>query len=363
MTIIRSFFVAFFAVSLMFIVGVAGSVFLTNRYFFAVGQEEVVISGETLVEIPYGSSLRRVSEILKEAGLIDDASRFYWYLRLGRADGLKIQAGFYEFLGSITKQALAKRLLSGYDQSWRLTFKEGQTLKDLAAMLETMGLASQDDFVAAMQSDEIVNLIKAPQARKRKALNNDMGGIEGYLFPDTYFFSKRDSALAVIRTMYERLIALLDEDMLARMDELHLSLHDVLTLASIIEKETGAPEERPAIASVYKNRLRLGMRLQADPTVIYGIKDYDGKIRKKDLLTHHPYNTYTMKGLPPGPIASPGLASIRAALWPSDTKYLYFVSKNDGSHEFCENLSCHNKAVKRWQIDYFKERASRAVNN
>ncbi len=154
--------------------------------------------------------------------------------------------------------------------------------------------------------------------------------------------------------MHTRLLSKIDAAMWQRIAELKADLNSVLTLASIIEKETGNPAERAVISSVYQNRLAIGMRLQADPTVIYGIKDYDGKIRKRDLLSHHPYNTYTIAGLPPGPISSVGIEAIRAALWPEKTNYLYFVSRNDGSHIFCENITCHNKAVQQWQINFFK---------
>lgn len=358
MTWFRVFTITLSVLFLGLILSVTVGGLLLSWYMGSIGRETVTVS-DTLVEIPYGSSLRRVSQLMHEAGVIDDAKQFYWYVRLGRTDGQRIQAGFYKFSGPVSKQAVAERLLSGKDQSWKVTFKEGQTLVDLALTLETMGLVSKEDFITAMSSDEILALIKAPQAHNRKVLQNDMGGIEGYLFPDTYFFSKRDTAKTIIEKMYARLIALLDEEIATRMSEQNVSLHEVLTLASIIEKETGASFERPIIASVYKNRLKRGMRLQADPTVIYGIKDYQGKIGKKDLTTYHPYNTYTNKGLPPGPIAAPGLLAIRAALWPQSTNYLYFVSKNDGSHVFCENLACHQKAVKIWQIDYFKKAARR----
>jgi UPF0755 protein len=342
--------VAAFLVLLM-----AGS-FALSRYFASVGRE-LVNPKETLVEIPYGSSLRRVSEILKDAQVIENAPLFYWYLRLGRLDSSKIQAGYYSFCGELTKRGLAERLLLGKDQSFKVIFKEGQTLVDLATTLEGLGLSTKEDFILAMTNQEVLELIDAPNAHMRRALLNDVGGIEGYLFPDTYFFSKRDSAVSIIKKMYTRLIALLDDDILMRLGQEQKSLHEVLTLASIIEKETAAAHERPIIASVYRNRLKIGMRLQADPTVIYGIKNYNGKISKADLLAYHPYNTYKVFGLPPGPIAAPGLEAIRAALWPQTTKYIYFVSKNDGSHVFCENLTCHNRAVKTWQIDYFKKAA------
>lgn len=328
---------------LLFLLG-----FACAQYFHAYAQKTHQVN-EVVVEIPYGSSLRQVSRLLAEAKVIDDAKKFYWYLRFGRLDGHKMQAGFYNFFGSITAGDLASRLLFGVDQSFRLTFKEGENLKELAQKLDNLGLIKKEAFLAATKSQEVLDAL-TPGLKV---------GIEGYLFADTYFFSKKDNALSIINKMHARLRSKLTPEIMARIDELKTSLHQVLTLASIIEKETGDPKERPLIASVYQNRLRLGMHLQADPTVIYGIKDYNGKIRKADLLAFHPYNTYKIKGLPPGPIASAGFESIRAALWPEASQYLYFVSKNDGSHIFCADLTCHNRAVRTWQIDFFKKTAAK----
>lgn len=327
-------------------------------YFKELSRQSFLVH-ELVVEIPFGSSLRRVSNIIEEAGLIDDSRRFYWYLRLGRMDGDRIQAGYYQFSGDVSYREIAERLLFGFDRSHKVTFKEGQTLVDLAQVLSDLDLVSQEEFLRAMKSEEILRAINAPDAYLRSDLINDMGGIEGYLFPDTYFFTKKDDAPSIIKKMHQKLLNVFDENMVSRMADEGFTMHEVLTLASIVEKETAAPSERPIIASVYRNRLKRGMRLQADPTVIYGIKNYAGKIRKVDLLTHHPYNTYTITGLPPGPIAACGLDSIRAVLWPSATKFLFFVSKNDGTHVFCEDLACHNRAVDKWQVQYFRQAAQR----
>lgn len=320
-----------------------GATFFVNKYFKAYSQKERVVQ-EVVVEIPYGSSLRQVARLLSIAGVIEDAKEFYWYLRLGRNDGHRMQAGFYNFSGKVNPSLVASRLLFGVDQSFKLVFKEGESLKDLARKIEELGLGEKSAFLATARGLENV-------------LTGKNVGIEGYLFPDTYYFSKKDKAEGIIKKMNARLLSKLNPEILARISELNTNLHEVLTLASIIEKETGNPSERPIIASVYKNRLRIGMRLQADPTVIYGIEDYDGKIRKKDLLKAHPYNTYKITGFPPGPIASAGIEAIRAALWPIESKFLYFVSKNDGSHIFCGDLSCHNRAVLTWQIEFFKKTA------
>jgi len=286
------------------------------------------VSSHTTVLIPYGSSLKRVARILKENEVIKNENLFYWYVRLGRSDAHKFQAGFYEFNGRYSLEELATRLLFGQDRSYQVTIKEGENLSSIAKSIAEHGFVNEADLL------------------------NNAQGFEGYLFPDTYLFGEKEPANLIIERMHKRMMGIIGVEMQERMKAINLSLHQILTLASIIEKETGAAFERPMIASVYLNRLHIGMRLQADPTVIYGIKDFQGRLKKKDLLTLHPYNTYKIKGLPPGPISAPGIDSIKAVLWPAQTKYLYFVSKNDGTHEFCEDLICHNRAVKKWQIDF-----------
>lgn len=351
---LKSFKVLFRLGVLTFVAGVAALIFI-KLYFDSFAHKEQQID-QASVEIPYGTPLSKVSQLLYENKIISQPSIFYWYLRLGRKGGSKIQAGYYQFDGTRTNEQIADSLKTGYDKAIKIVFKEGETLLDLVSSLEKNGLIKEEQFIEAMIKSEILDSI--PHAVKsRSVLKNDMGGLEGYLFPDTYFFTKKDTALSIIRKMHKRLLDKLAGEIFERLEERGQSLHEVLTLAAIVEKETGVPFERPIIASVYQNRLAHKMRLQADPTVIYGIKDYNGKIRKSDLLTLHAYNTYKIPGLPPGPIAAPGLESIRAVLWPSETKFLYFVSKNDGSHIFCENIACHNRAVKTWQIDYWKKRA------
>ena len=182
------------------------------------------------------------------------------------------------------------------------------------------------------------------------------GGIEGYLYPDTYQFPKGTKAKTILMRMRKNLDDVFDARLTKRMEELGCTQHKVLTLAAIVEKETGQGFERPLISRVFHNRMATGMKMQTDPTVIYGIKDYDGNIRKKDLLTPHPYNTYTIKGLPPGPIASPGKAAIEAALFPAEGTMKYFVSKNDGTHIFSTTYAEHEHNVDIWQRQFFKKK-------
>jgi UPF0755 protein len=172
--------------------------------------------------------------------------------------------------------------------------------------------------------------------------------LEGYLFPDTYQFGRGISPSLIIDAMVKRFWQMVGP-LTDRAKETGMTMQEIVTLASIVEKETGQPSERPLIASVFLNRLKSGMRLESDPTVIYGLENFDGNLRKKDLVQRSPYNTYVIHGLTPGPICNPGLESIKAVIFPAKTDYLYFVSKNDGSHHFSRTLSEHNQAVERYQ--------------
>jgi UPF0755 protein len=183
------------------------------------------------------------------------------------------------------------------------------------------------------------------------------GGVDGYLFPDTYQFPKDTAPDVILKKLRARLDEVIDDRMKTQMQKMGWDLHKTLTLAAIVEKETRQPDERPHISGLFHSRLKKKMRLQTDPTVIYGIEGYDGNVRRDDLTRPHPYNTYTIPGLPPGPIAQPGKAAIEAALFPLDTQDLYFVAKGDsGYHIFCPTLECHNAAVQKWQVEFYQNR-------
>jgi UPF0755 protein len=183
-----------------------------------------------------------------------------------------------------------------------------------------------------------------------KKLGIQADTFEGYLFPDTYYFPKNVRRDQIIQTMVDRFRSVFNREWQARSKALGYSVHEIVTLASIIEKETGEGSERPVISSVFHNRLRRRMRLEADPTVIYGINNFNGDITRKDLETPTPYNTYKIEGLPPGPIASPGFASLSAALYPADTAYIFFVAKGDRTHHFSTTYKEHNRAVRKYQL-------------
>jgi len=218
-----------------------------------------------------------------------------------------------------------------------ITIPEGFTIKQIAQLLDQNGITNGDEFL---------RLAKEPEIVKRYGISAP--SLEGYLYPDTYKFASHLPPWRIIHTMVMR-FKQVTSPLRERARQKGMKFEDVITLASIVEKETALDSERPIIASVFLNRLKRGIRLESDPTTIYGIENFDGNLKKSDLTRRTPYNTYVIKGLPPGPISNPGLKSIEAVLNPADTDYLYFVSKNDGSHYFSRTLQEHNRAVYRYQ--------------
>lgn len=234
---------------------------------------------------------------------------------------------------------IAAKLIAGEVLLYHLTIPEGYTLFQITDLVGSSGIAERDDFWRALSDRRLLDRMRI-----------EADSFEGYLFPDTYFFPKNTPAEKIIDVLVARFRAVFTPERLKRAESLGLSVHEVATLASIIEKETGDPKERPLISSVFHNRLKSGMRLESDPTVIYGIKDFDGNITRKDLAAPTAYNTYRIDGLPPGPIASPGEKAIEAALYPADTSYIYFVARGDGKHQFSTNIGDHNRAVNKYQL-------------
>jgi UPF0755 protein len=219
----------------------------------------------------------------------------------------------------------------------------------MAKVFESNGFGSSASFVEAASTKALVG-----------ALDPQAVDLEGYLFPDTYAVPRQTSAMTLVALMIDRFEESYSESMRQRASELGLSTRQVVTLASLVEKETARADERPLVAAVYHNRLKRGMSLQADPTVVYALERagrYDGNIRREDLQFDSPYNTYKYPGLPPGPIASPGLAALEAAVRSAAVRFLYFVSRNDGSHAFSETLAQHNRNVREFQVRYFRQEA------
>jgi UPF0755 protein len=290
------------------------------------------------MDIMANASFNAVARQLADAGIITHPLRFKILARI-TGDDKRLKAGEYELSPAMTPLEVLNTLVNGKVVLHRLMVPEGFTAREIAAELQRTGLSDAGEFMALATDSRLAAELDVPAA-----------GLEGYLFPDTYFFPKGVSPRTIIARMVRRFHEQFSQDWYARAQELDLTAHEVVTLASIIEKETGDGAERPIISSVFHNRLKKKMRLESDPTVIYGIEDFDGNITRRHLTTRTPYNTYTIRGLPPGPIANPGRLSIEAALYPAQTDYIYFVSKKDGTHYFSTTIAEHNKAVRRYQL-------------
>lgn len=290
----------------------------------------------TLVLIPKGAGAGEISTILRERRLLADDLRFLLLAGLtGKAD--RLQAGEYSIPARATPLAILRLLEEGRVVVKTVTIREGLNIEKIAAILAREGWVDAQRFIALARDPEFI-----------QTLGIDQESLEGYLFPDTYRLTRGDvSEEALLRMMTRRFQRIWRE--VTAGNPSAMSRHDVVTLASIVEKETGAAQERPQIARVFLNRLARNMRLQSDPTVIYGLEEFDGDLTRRHLRLKTPYNTYVIKGLPPGPICNPGREAIEAVLEPADNPYLFFVSKNDGTHHFSITLKEHNRAVNKYQ--------------
>ena len=275
---------------------------------------------------------------LSQAGLNISVFKFKCIARVKGFDK-QIKAGEYVILSNMSPMDIFNVLVNGKERLYRITIPEGYTMAQISDLVEQSGWDIKKAFLSLTKDPDFI-----------KTLKIDALTLEGYLFPDTYYFPKNITAEKMIAYMVAHFKTVFTSEWEKRAQDLGLTVHQTVTLASIIEKETGAAQERPVISSVFHNRLKKGMRLESDPTVIYGIEDFDGNITRKHLATMTPYNTYRIKGLPPGPIANPGKEAIKAALYPADTKYLFFVSKKDSTHHFSTNISAHNRAVRKYQL-------------
>lgn len=306
---------------------------------------------ERFVDIPAGASTGEIGRRLIAAGVVADEVVFriaLWW----SGEARRLKAGEYRFDRALTPLDAIATLARGEVYARRLTFPEGLTIAEMAKVYETRGFGTAAAFATAARNVELIRDLD-PAARD----------LEGYLFPETYSLPRDTAASRLVALMVDRFRASYPEALRARAVAQGFSTRQVVTLASLVEKETGQPQERPVVAAVYRNRLRIGMPMQADPTVVFALARagrYDGNIRRDDLAFNSPYNTYKYPGLPPGPIAAPGKASLEAALAPADVGYIYFVSRNDGSHVFATTLAEHNRNVQRFQIEYFREQRRRA---
>ena len=284
-----------------------------------------------------GMTLKKVSQELSRQNLIRSAIAFQAIALIQDKQKL-IMIGEYNVSPSMLPADILQRITSGKTVLYPVTIPEGYRITEIANLLEKQDLADKDTFLQQTKNMELVTGISADS-------------LEGYLFPETYHFGKFTAEKTIVKKMVETFKErALKKEFLKRAREIGFTYHEIITLASLIEKETGKDSERKQISSVFHNRLKKNMRLQTDPTVIYAIENFDGNIRKRDLKIDSPYNTYRYKGLPPGPIASPGLKSIVASLYPAKTSNLYFVSRQDGSHQFSATLNEHNRAVQKFQL-------------
>jgi len=296
------------------------------------------VSENMIVDIPKGAGLKDISSKLKQAGVIKSDELFILYV-MSEGWQNELKAGEYEFDKGSTMSEVAAKIVTGDVLLYRVTIPEGLTVKEIAGLLGKKGIVDEQEFLLETQNKELL----------RELLGHGAISFEGYLFPETYSYSRAPSSQEFIRLMVNRFKTVY-EPLSDMRDKVNLTDKEVLTLASIIEKETGAAFERPIISAVFHNRLRIGMKLDSDPTVIYGMGErYAGNLRRRDLGEATEYNTYVIKGLPPGPIANPGKDSIMAALNPADVRYLYFVSRGDGTHHFSPNYREHQRAVYKYQ--------------
>ena len=302
---------------------------------------------EQFVEIEAGMSTAAIGARLVERGIVRDA--WTWRIAVWRGkQATKLQAGEYRFDRPLTVDQVIAKLAKGEVYLRTLTFREGLTTRQMARVYEERGFGPAAAFVEAASDPAAIAAVD-PEARD----------LEGYLFPDTYSLSRRMNARDLVQQMTGRFLSMWTPDLRDAAASLGLTPRQAVTLASLVEKETARADERTTVSAVYHNRLRIRMGLQCDPTVIYALERagrYTGNLTKADLSFDSPYNTYRYAGLPPGPIAAPGRASLEAAVRPDAADFLYFVSRNDGSHAFASSLDEHNRNVFKFQVQYFKQR-------
>jgi UPF0755 protein len=302
---------------------------------------------EIFVDIPHGAGVSGIATRLADAGVVSHPLIFRLAARLS-GDERKLQAGEYRFAEAASPNEVVARLARGDVYARSVTFREGLTMWEMADVFAAAGLGTATEFLA-----------EARNPARIKDIDAEATSLEGYLFPNTYQLPRAAGAPGTVDAMVAGFKKAFTDDLRAAAAERGLSVHEVVTIASIVEKETGQPQERPVISAVYQNRLRINMPLQCDPTVIYALqlaRRWNGNLTREHLQMNSPYNTYRFPGLPPGPIASPGRASLEAVVRPDTVPYLYFVSRNDGTHAFASTLAEHNKNVQEWQVRYFRNR-------
>ena len=325
-------------ISIVICIGVLACIGVAADLWFYANKPISANPEKIVVHLKPGQSFAKTTEILEEKGLINSPFRFNLISRFKGYDK-KAQAGEYLLSETMTPLHILEKMARGEVKLYKLTIPEGLNIYQIAELASEGGFAEKTAFIKA-----------ATDSAYARENGVEADTLEGYLFPDTYFFPRGTTVKKIIGTMVDRFKTVFSPQWEEQAERIGFTPHQVVILASIIEKETGDPSERPVISSVFHNRLKKKMRLESDPTVIYGIKNFDGNLTRKHLKTRTPYNTYKIRGLPVGPIANPGLKSLEAALYPAQTPYIYFVSKKDSTHHFSTNLKDHNRAVRKYQL-------------
>lgn len=302
-------------------------------------------SVSTIIEVHKGLSPNDLTRTLFSQGIISNGREFIWLGRITRRWG-HVKAGEYEISSAMTPMQIFNTLTSGISVTYPVTIREGENMYEIAdTLVEKKLIQSQKTFIDLCSNPDFIRSFSAFKDHPPKSL-------EGFLYPDTYYFNRSLSPQDMAKQMVRHFFEFWKEEQVKRSNSLGMSLLQIVTLASMIEKETGAPEERPLIGSVFYNRLQKKMRLQSDPTTIYGKwSRHEGNLTRSDLAEKNEYNTYQIAGLPVGPISNPGKEAIQAALFPVQSNFLYFVSHNDGTHEFTSTYQQHLAAVRKFQLD------------
>lgn len=300
-------------------------------------------TAKEIIEVNRGITPLALSQTLEGKGLIRNAQLFYWYGKI-RGSWTKLKAGEYEISASMTPTKILDVITSGISLSRPFLVREGMNVYEIAQEIQTKGYGEAAKFLVLVRNPQFIATLNLSDPQPKS--------LEGFLYPDTYMLQRKMTQEEIVRAMVKRFQSAWGPNEENRAREIGMNRNEVITLASVVEKETGAPEERPIIAGVFTNRLKKRMKLQSDPTSIYGIwTRYDGNIRKRDLQDPNPYNTYYVPALPIGPIGNPGSEAIQAVLYPAEHHYLYFVSKNDGRHVFTSTYEDHSKAVADYQLN------------
>ena len=332
----------------LFTVSLFGAVVAVNQLLERVETAyQAYANGGVFVDIEPGDSSQAIAARLASAGVVHDEWTFrlaVWRSGLAR----DLQTGEYHFTDPLSSMQVVAKIATGQVYLRGITFPEGLTVTEMADVFDALGFGARDAFMREALRVELIHDLD-PAATT----------LEGYLFPETYLLPRDATAADLVEAMVTQFRRSLSDTLRAETVRQDHSVRDVVTLASLIQKETGSAGEHQLVSAVYNNRLRIGMALQCDPTVIYALQLdglYDGNLTRENLQHDSPYNTYRHPGLPPGPIAAPGLGALAAALDPADVSYLYFVSRNDGSHEFASTLREHKRNVQRYQVEYFRAR-------